>query len=151
MLSLIGSLGGAIISGVSGWFKRRQVRKQAVVDKKHELKMAKLGARVARYEADAQAASETRQQDQEYDLQVLKNRRESWIDEVIILAMIAVVIMHFIPFTQPFMAAGWAAMGYTGMPWWCEFAIVGIFISTLGLLKVFRFWMGRWGASKASK
>jgi len=39
------------------------------------------------------------------------------------------------------MAAGWQAMGYQGAPWYFEFVIVGIAVSTLGLMRLFRaFW-----------
>jgi len=47
-------------------------------------------------------------------------------------------IANFIPQLQPYMANGWQTMGYKGAPWYFEFVIVGIAVSTLGLMRLFR-------------
>jgi len=51
-------------------------------------------------------------------------------------------IANFIPQLQPYMANGWQTMGYKGAPWYFEFVIVGIVVSTLGLMRLFRVFRG---------
>ena len=42
-------------------------------------------------------------------------------------------------------------MGYKGAPWYFEFVIVGIAVSTLGLMRLFRaFWGGRSNSKKSA-
>jgi len=43
---------------------------------------------------------------------------------------------------------GWQAMDYKGAPWYFEFVIVGIAVSKLGLMRLFRAF---WGVGKGSK
>jgi len=85
------------------------------------------------------------------DMESIKSNRESIVDEVLVYGTMALVAMHFIPYTQPHMLNGWLAMGYKGTPWWFEFAVVGIFVRKLGLMSFFRMWMTRFGAKKADQ
>jgi len=92
-------------------------------------------------DAEAKHLANQKGNDSDYDLQVLKNRRVSIMDEIIITVFLGLFIAHFILQLQQYMANGWQAMGYKGAPWYFEFVIVSIAVSTLGLMRLFRaFW-----------
>jgi hypothetical protein len=76
--------------------------------------------------------------DAAYDLLVLENRKTTIMDELLIVFWLGVFAMHFIPKTAPMMADGWAAI--MGAPWWFQFGMLGILVSTLGLMRLFREW-----------
>lgn len=102
---------------------------------------AKTQLKVAKLEAAAERERTQAQNDNDYDLAALNNRRSSYMDEIIVLTFLGLYIAHFVPDLQPYMSSGWAAMGYDGVPWYFEFIIVGISVSTLGLMRLFRaFW-----------
>jgi len=66
------------------------------------------------------------------------------MDELFILFFLGLFVCHFIPAMQSYMQKGWQAVGYNGASWYFEFVIVGIAVSTLGLMRLFRaFWGGR--------
>lgn len=113
-------------------------RKRIAAETAASVAMAEANFKIAQFEAKARRCEQAEQNDADYDLLVLKNRNKTLMDEVIILFFLALFICHFIPIMQPYMAAGWKAMGYTGAPWYFEFVIVGIAVSTLGLMRLFR-------------
>ena len=53
------------------------------------------------------------------------------------------MVLTFYPNTQETMARGWEAL--TNAPWWFEFGIIGILVSTLGLKDVLRMCLGVMG------
>ncbi len=118
-------------------------RKRIAAETAASVAMAEANFKIAQFEAKARRCEQAEQNDADYDLLVLKNRDKTFMDEVIILFFLALFICHFIPAMQPYMAAGWKAMGYTGAPWYFEFVIVGIAVSTLGLMRLFRAFWGR--------
>lgn len=135
-------------SGVDAYRAVKEKRiHQAVAEQEaaHGVKLAKLGAKQRRFEMKHQATTD-------YDQQVLENRRFTIMDEVLIAVWLGVFIAHFIKPLQPYMKVGWQAMGYnSGPPWWFEFGMVGILISTLGLMALFKLWKGgSYGNSQAS-
>ena len=125
---------------IGGWNERKTLaakNTQKLVEAEINCKVAKLEAAAKRYEIEATA-------DQDYDMQVLRNRNNTLADELIIVIWFIVFLMHFVPVTQPHMAKGWAAMGYeSGPAWWFEFGMIGILVSTLGLMRVLRLMLGR--------
>lgn len=136
----LGFFANPIADVIGGWTERKRVAAVSAADiakAEADLKIAKFKAKAKRFELDASM-------DQDYDMQVLKNRDSSFADELIIIIWFAVFLMHFIPSTQTFMAAGWVAMGYVDGPaWWFEFGMVGILVSTLGLMRVLKLMIGR--------
>ena len=60
------------------------------------------------------------------------------MDEVIIIFFLGLFVCHFIPAMQLYMEKGWQAMGYNCALWYFEFVIVGIAVSKLGLIRLFR-------------
>ena len=99
---------------------------------------AECNLKIAKFKAEESRLLNTANNDTDYDMQVLKNRKNTYMDEIIITFFLALFAMHFIERTQPYMQSGWLAMGYKGAPWYFEFIIVGIAISTLGLMRLFR-------------
>ncbi len=119
--------------------------KQAIADIEGQTKIhaAKIEARVAEIQHEARLASQDSAQASSYDLQVLKNRSKTLIDDVMIIVVLVSLIAHFLPDYAPYMAEGWKAMGYGGAPWWYEVGIVVAFVSTLGGLQILRMLLAR--------
>jgi uncharacterized ion transporter superfamily protein YfcC len=140
MFNIVGNLVGSVVKTVGDVVKKDQqiqeIKEQGKLDiaqGKIDLNLAKLKAQIKQQETQAS-------NDMTYDMQVLKNRRESLIDEFIILGFFIIMILTFIPATQATMASGWNALNDTA--WWFEFGIIGILVSTLGLKDVLRIFVG---------
>lgn len=140
MLDIISNLASSVFGTVGDVVKKDQQIKEIkekgkidIVQGKIDLNLAKLKAQIKQQETQAS-------NDMTYDMQVLKNRRESLIDEFIILGFFIIMILTFIPSTQATMALGWNALNDTA--WWFEFGLVGILVSTLGLKDVLRIFVG---------
>ena len=118
-------------------------RKRIASETAASVATAEVNLKIARFNAEAKILSNQESNDTDYDLQVLRNRKTTLMDEVIIFTFLGLYIAHFIPKLQPFMASGWKAMGYSGAPWYFEFIIVGISVSTLGLMRLFRVFFKR--------
>jgi hypothetical protein len=129
---------GAKLAG--DWSARKSVAaasKVKVAEKRVDLQVAKIEAKIRQTQVEMS-------RDADYDMQVLKNRQGSYADEFIIVTWFVVFLAHFMPYLQPYMKSGWAAMGYTtGPAWWFEFGMVGILVSTLGLMRVLRLMLGK--------
>ena len=115
--------------------REKDARDKRREDLKLELEVANAHAKIRRMEFEAE-------KDYSYDMQVLKNRRNSWADELLIVFFVGGVIAHFYPPLQPYMAAGWAAMGYEDPPLWFELGILTIIVSTLGGMRILHLIMG---------
>lgn len=143
-MAIWSALAGSIVKGVSGFVERRQEHAKIKTAGKLKIASAKIEFKVAKWQARATRLAAKESNDASYDMQVLKNREHSYADEFLIGMMMLLFLMHFVPVMQPYMVKGWAAMGYSGVPWWFEFVMVGIFVSTLGLMRLFRlFWTRR--------
>ncbi len=136
-----------ITSLIDGWNERATVKLKG----KLAVSQAKSSAKVARYLADAKRYELDAQRDQSYDERVLSNRERSLADEAIIAVFMSMFALHFVPVTQPYMLDGWIAMGYEGVPWWFEFVMVGICVSTLGLMRLLRLWFSIFKRGKANE
>lgn len=122
---------------VGGW----QARKKIAAETTANIATAESNLKLARLNAQTKRAEKQESNDADYDQTVLNNRRETYMDELIIITFLGLFLCHFIPVMQPYMQGGWQAMGYKGAPWYFEFVIVGIAVSTLGLMRLFRaFW-----------
>lgn len=140
MLDIISNLASSVFGTVGDVVKKDQQIKEIkergkidIVQGKIDLNLAKLKAQIKQQETQAS-------NDMTYDMQVLKNRRESLIDEFIIFGFLIIWALTFIPSTQATMALGWKALNDTA--WWFEFGLVGILVSTLGLKDVLRIFVG---------
>lgn len=142
-MSLWGGLIGKVVDGVATVTTSYNARKQAKQEGAVTLAMKKMELKFAKIERKIGVVRQKEQNDSDYDMQVLRNRQTTWADEVLIVITLGIWLMHFIPQTQPYMASGWEAMGYNGVPYWFEFVIIGIFVSTLGLMRLFRLFFAR--------
>lgn len=140
MFNIVGNLLGSVVGTVGDVVKRDQQIKKIKEKGNLDIQQAKIDLSVAKLNAEIKRQQTQADNDMTYDMQVLKNRRESFIDEFIILGFFIIMILTFIPATQGTMAAGWEALNDTA--WWFEFGIVGILVSTLGLKDVLRIFVG---------
>jgi hypothetical protein len=141
-MSLFTSILSPLSSLASSWSERRTTKLKGKI----KLEEAKWDLKVARVKSKAQEVMIENTRDFDYDLQVLKNRNNTIADEIIICLWVVVFALHFIPSTQGLMASGWEAMGYhDSLPWWFEFGMVGILVSTLGLMRVLKLWASMFG------
>jgi hypothetical protein len=123
------------IADLTGGYRER---KRIASEMAASIATAECNLKLARFTAETNRLTNTENNDTDYDMQVLKNRKNTFMDEIIIAFFLALFAMHFIEETQPIMKSGWLAMGYQGAPWYFEFIIVGIAVSTLGLMRLFR-------------
>ena len=140
MFNIISNLVGSVVGTVGDVVKKDQQIKEIKEKGKLDIQQAKIDLDVAKLKSQIKQQETQAANDMTYDMQVLKNRRESLIDEFIILGFFLIMILTFIPATQTTMAAGWKALNDTA--WWFEFGIVGILVSTLGLKDVLRIFLG---------
>tara|TARA_R100000406_G_scaffold96160_1_gene92933 strand:+ start:1143 stop:1595 length:453 start_codon:yes stop_codon:yes gene_type:complete len=140
MFNIIGNLLGGVVNTVGDVVKKDQAIKEIRQKGKLSLEQAKIDLDVSKLKAQIKQQETQAANDMTYDMQVLKNRRESLIDEFIILGFFVIMILTFVPATQATMAEGWRALNNTA--WWFEFGIVGILVSTLGLKDVLRIFIG---------
>lgn len=140
MLNIIGNLVGSVVGTVGNVVEKKQQLNEIKTKGKLSIEQAKVDLSVAKLQSQIKQQETQAANDMTYDMQVLKNRRESYIDEFIILGFFVIMILTFIPVTQATMAKGWKALNETA--WWFEFGIVGILVSTLGLKDVLRIFMG---------
>lgn len=126
------------IADLAGGYRER---KRIAAEMAAGIATAEGNLKIAKFNAQAKRLENQEQNDSDYDQTVLNNRRETLMDELIIIVFLGLFLCHFVPDLQPYMAKGWGAMGYDGAPWYFEFVIVGIAVSTLGLMRLFRaFW-----------
>jgi hypothetical protein len=117
---------------VGGW----QGRKNAAAQTVNELALLEGDLKKARVTAEIKRIESQDNQEADYDQKVLDNRKYTIMDEVLIVFWLIIFVMHFIPDYADEMSAGWAAIGKA--PWWFQFGMLGILVSTLGLMRLFR-------------
>jgi len=113
-----------------------QGRKNAAAATINELALLEGDLKKARITADIKRVENQDYADADYDQKVLDNRKYTIMDDFLILWCISLVTMHFIPATAIYMGKGWDALAKS--PWWFQFTMLGIMISTLGLMRLFR-------------
>ena len=132
--SIFSFLTDPIADLTGGYRERKRISSEMAAS----IATAECNLKIAKFKAEETRLLNTENNDTDYDMQVLKNRKNTYMDEIIIIFFLALFAMHFLPSTQPIMLKGWIAMGYKGAPWYFEFIIVGIAVSTLGLMRLFR-------------
>lgn len=134
--NVLGALGKPIASAVGSW----QARKQAEVEGRTEIEKARIDYKVAKYRAKVNRLYQEAEHAASYDMQVLRNRQHTWVDEFLVVAIVAITLCAFLPWTAPYVAAGWKAMAEA--PFWFQFAWTVVIVSTLGGMMVLRIFMG---------
>ena len=124
MLSIIGSIGSAIISGVSDYFKGKQEISKTKLEGDIKVLIAEAEAKVKRLE---------RESEQDYDLDRLatENMEKSWKDELILLIWLTPVAMCFIPEYHVYVTNGFASLAL--VPDWYMGILVGMVVVIYGM------------------
>ena len=124
MLSIIGSLGSAIVGGISDYFKGKQEIKKVELEADKMLIMA---------EAQAKADRLKREAEMDYDLDkiAMQNMDKSWKDELILLIWLVPVVMSFIPEYQYIVAAGFSSLAL--VPDWYMYILIGMITVIYGM------------------
>ena len=130
MLSIIGSIGSAIVGGVSDYFKGKQEIKKVQVEADKLL---------IRAEAESKAKRLEREAEMDYDLDriAMQNMDKTWKDELILLIWLVPVVMCFIPEYQVYVTNGFASLAL--VPDWYMYILVGmvtVIYGMRGLLKM---------------
>jgi len=97
---------------------------------------AKIGAEVAKYEAQAARWKREDNAESSWDNEALKQSQYSWKDEFIMLIWLAPFIMLFIPPLQPYAVKGFNSLATVPYGYWL--VIFGIVAQSFGLRWLFK-------------
>jgi len=139
MFGILGSLGTAIVSGVSDYFKGRQEIKKVELEADKLLIMA---------EAQAKADRLKRESEMDYDLDkiAMQNMEKTWKDELILLIWLTPVVMCFIPEYQVYVTNGFASLAL--VPDWYMYILVGMVTVIYGMRGLLRMMIEKFGFRK---
>jgi hypothetical protein len=123
------TLGSAIISSISEYFKDKHEIKKVQVEADKLLIMA---------EAESKAKRLDREAEMDYDLDriAMQNMDKSWKDELILLIWLIPVVMSFIPEWQPYVVAGFASLAL--VPDWYMYILVGLVTVIYGMREILK-------------
>ena len=139
MFGILGSLGTAIVSGVSDYFKGRQEIKKVELEADKMLIMA---------EAQSKADRLKREAEMDYDLDkiAMQNMEKTWKDELILLIWLTPVVMCFIPEYQVYVTTGFASLAL--VPDWYMYILVGMVTVIYGMRGLLRMMIEKFGFRK---
>ena len=124
MFGILGSLGTAIVSGVSDYFKGRQEIKKVELEADKMLIMAEAQAKADRLKRDAEM-------DYDLDKIAMQNMEKTWKDELILLIWLTPVVMCFIPEYHVYVTNGFASLAL--VPDWYMGILVGMIVVIYGM------------------
>lgn len=126
---------GSIVDGVKEYIL--EGKKQKTIDKEREKELSLKEHELKVHVTDAKIEMAKTGQVQEYDLDRIatQNMEKSIFDEFMILLILIPVVLCFIPFMVPHVAAGFASL--TLIPDWYMWLIVGAYIVKLGMRGLF--------------
>jgi len=134
---------GTIFKGVgkvAGVFEKKEELKKMKEENKLKIEQAKSDLQVAKIKANETIITSQSKADSSYDMIALRQKSKSKTDEVLaILAMIP-AIGCFIPGLQKYIESGFLIL--TETPWFYQFIFIGIYVSTFGLMSLFRMFRG---------
>tara|TARA_Y100000401_G_scaffold15096_1_gene10231 strand:- start:839 stop:1231 length:393 start_codon:yes stop_codon:yes gene_type:complete len=120
---LFGSIVSAVTSLGKSWLENKKVKTQ----QKMMLQEAQLKAEVKRIEKSADEVKG----DTNYDLEVLRNQRYSYKDEIALACVILPFIGNFIPGLQDYVLRGWEYLSKA--PDWYSVVFIGAISASLGM------------------
>ena len=94
-----------------------------------EIEMEKLRGKAAYEKAKTDRAGASEGRDAEWESQSIAN--SGWKDEWVIIIMSIPMVLSFIPYTQPFVVAGFSALEDT--PVWYRITLMSIYLATFGI------------------
>lgn len=118
-----------LVGVFNGWRQRRHEIKL----KKHELKLTKVESEARIAEARAQAAIDRLGQRLEADInwEILSIKNSGIKDDFLTYFTAGVVLMVFLPWTQPYMLEGFEALQST--PYWFQVIVLVVYSSAFGV------------------
>jgi hypothetical protein len=120
--SIVGALLSKVAPKVADYYMQKEQLKADIELEKLRGKAAYEAAKTARAEA-----SEGR--DHEWELESIRN--SGFKDEFVLIVLSIPMILSFIPYTQPFVVAGFTALD--GTPLWYRTTVASIYLATFGL------------------
>ena len=132
MLSIIGSIGSAIIGGVSDYFKGKNEIKKVQVEADKLLIMA---------EAESKAKRLEREAEMDYDLdKIAMNAMEkSWKDEFLLILFSIPIAMCFFPEYRQYVEDGFKTLNI--IPEWFMYIYVAMIVVIYGLRGLLRMFL----------
>ena len=124
MIGGLVTLGSAIVSGISEYFKDKNEIKKVQVEADKLL---------IRAEAESKAKRLEREAEMDYDLDriAMQNMDRSWKDELILIIWLIPVIMCFFPEYQVYVTEGFAILAL--VPDWYMYILVGMIVVIYGM------------------
>ena len=119
----IGSIVSAVTSLGKSWLENKKVKTQ----QKMMVQEAQLKAEIKRIEKSAEEVKG----DINYDLEVLRNQRYSYKDEIALACVILPFIGNFIPGLQDYVLRGWEYLDKA--PEWYSYIFIGAISASLGI------------------
>ena len=118
------TLGSAIVSGISEYFKDKNEIKKVQVEADKLLIMAEAKSKAKRLEREAEM-------DYDPDRIAMQNMDKTWKDDLILLIWLTPVVMSFIPELQPYVVAGFVSLAL--VPDWYMYILVGMVTVIYGM------------------
>ena len=131
---------GNIIKPVAGVFEKNQELKKVKAKNIVKIAQAKSDLQVAQIKAKENIVTSQSKADSSYDMIALKQKSKSKTDEVLVFFAMLPAIGCFIPGLQGYISNGFHIL--TGTPWFYQFIVIGIYVSTFGLMTLFRVFKG---------
>jgi len=129
MLSILGTIGSALVSGISDWSKGRQELKKSELEAKKVVIAAEAEARLAISKAKVKMAEQAQAQDYNLDKIAMENMEKSYKDEYL-LGMFSIPMV--IAFVEPeIVENGFNAIA--GMPEWYQYTFIGMVVVIYGM------------------
>lgn len=124
MWGILGTLGSAIIGGISNHFEdKRELQKIEVEAQKKVI--------IAKAEAEVEMAKNGQQQEYDLDRIATEDMKKSLKDEIVMAIFYAPLIMSFIPMLAPYALEGFTILKQ--LPEWYMYLVVGITVVTMGM------------------
>lgn len=119
---LLAAVTGNVGAEAVDYFKQRQALN-------YQLKLAKLQGEIDYEKANTAAWLQTAQHDADWELAQIKN--SGWKDEYVLVLLSIPLVLVFIPYTQPYVLAGFAALEQC--PGWFQLLLCSVFAATYGI------------------
>jgi len=129
MISIIGSLVGSAITGISDWSKGKQELKKVQLEADKTVIMAEAEAKLAVSKAKVRMAESAQSQDYNLDKIAMENMDKSYKDEYLLGLFSIPMILAFI--YPDVVAKGFTAI--EGMPDWYQYSFLGMVVVIYGL------------------
>lgn len=130
----------SIIDGVSDYIGRKQEIKKAKVEGEIAVIKAEANAKIAVSEAQIEMAKKGQIQDYDLDKQSVKDMKDSWKDEYVLLIHSTPLILSFVPSTQPYIERGFQIIDTT-IPAWFVWLYIGMVVVIFGLRGLLKFYL----------